>query len=125
VSPITVYGVAAGGRLAVTDRMGVALRYEWIEANDHIGCFAPSGPFFCGAVGQDAHLQEITGTIDYALTDNLTLKLEGRYDWFTSQRSSDNFFVASSTPRTGGGGDNARFTSEDQVLAIIQAIYKF
>jgi hypothetical protein len=113
ISSLSLYGLAAGARLQVTDAMGVALRYDWVVAND----------FFFG--GPDATAQEITGTIDYALTDNLTLRLEGRYDWISAQGTPDDFFVASSTPRLGGFIDPLSFTSEDQAMALVQMLYRF
>ncbi len=45
---------------------------------------------------------EITATLDHALTDNLTVRVEGRYDWAKDNSSSDNFFTTA-RPAAGGG----------------------
>ena len=45
----------------------------------------PEDVFLRGSGSPDLTAQSITGTIDYALTDHLTVKLEGRYDWFSMQ----------------------------------------
>ncbi len=75
------WGIAAAGRYAFTDRLGFALRGEY--ASDKNGLFGLNnfgGPF--GPVGgqQSNQVWGITGTVDYLLAENLTLKAELRYD---------------------------------------------
>ncbi len=64
--PSTV-GIAVAARLAMSDSTGIAGRYEYV---DYDGMWA----------GGDNTLNTITATVDHALTDNLTAKLEFRYD---------------------------------------------
>jgi len=60
--------VAVGGRVGVTDKAGIGARFEYAHLDDD------------GLGGGDGDLYSITGTTDYALTDNLTWKLEAKYE---------------------------------------------
>jgi hypothetical protein len=120
-----ILGAAVGSRLALSDRTGVAIRYEYLQFQDTLLRFFTDGPaifdpkWFWGTA--DTTLQEITGTIDHALTENLTVLAEVRYDWATSEESDDYFFVAHDTD-----DDSDDFwTHDDQVLGIIQLMYRF
>jgi hypothetical protein len=121
VSSMRVYALAAAGRFAVTEALGFSLRYEFVYVEDHPLVFSPVGPFPGGSFTQDGQGMSLTGTFDYALTDNLTVKVEGRYDWAGSQESPDNFFTSSDI----GAGDIDYLTKEDQFLGILQMLYSF
>jgi hypothetical protein len=105
------YGVAAAGRLALSERLGVALRAEWANL-DFDGAGAASD--------QELEVWGLTGTVDYDLTNRLRLRGELRYD---NVRSSDalfqNLFLDSplATPPVG--------SEDDQVVGLIEAIYSF
>ena len=53
---------------------------------------AGEGADCCESNGQDLDLFSLTGTLDHALTDNLTVRVEGRYDWGEDNMSPDNLF---------------------------------
>jgi hypothetical protein len=63
------FGISVGTRVGVTDDMGVGGRFEF-------GTFDNDG----NASFMDGELYSITGTIDYALTDNLTWKSEAKWE---------------------------------------------
>jgi hypothetical protein len=111
-SSLTIYGFAGGARYAFTEAAGFSLRYEYLHLND-IGVTELGG-----FPGMDIALNEITGTIDYALSDNLTLKAEGRYDWGWIQEASNNLFANRDGDFSSGG-------KKDQLLGIIQLMYTF
>ena len=113
------YGLALAGRYAVTERLGVALRGEWLRDDpdkDKLPVVFVDGPEF----DQFA----ITGTIDFALTNHLQLRSEVRYDWADSDAR---IFV----PGTGlipleqyywkGNGR----ADTNQTVALVEAIYTF
>ena len=105
----TVHGISVATRLAVLDTTGIAVRGEVVIDGD--GIF--------GAVGNTGtgNLWGITGTIDHALTDNLTSKIEVRHDGI-----SDGY-------RAGGDGFwNSAGTATDkknQTIFIAQLVYEF
>ena len=131
VSSMRIYALAAAGRFGITESTGFTLRYEWIYVEDHPACFDPTGAalFFCPNTvpprltsgTQDGQIMALTGTLDHALTDNLTVRVEGRYDWAGSQDSPDDFFTASDIET----GSDAYFTRRDQFLGIVQMLYSF
>ncbi len=99
------YGVAVAGRYAFTDRMGLALRGEWVDLN-----FKHSR--------DDFQIWGVTTTVDYSLTSNLKLRGEVRYDNSKSSSPSALFFKR----------DNAlagRGTKGDQVAAGVEVLYTF
>lgn len=105
------YGVAVAGRYALSDRMGLALRGEWVDLQ-----------FESRAVPDpNLRLWGLTGTLDYALTAQLKVRGELRYD---NVRSSDaafqNAFLDSRS-----SGMSPRATEDDQVVGLIEAIYSF
>lgn len=126
VSTMRVYALAAAGRFGITEALGFSLRYEFVYVEDHPAVFftgagGPVPPEIGGSFTQDGQIMALTGTFDYALTDSLTVKVEGRYDWAGSQESPDNFFASSDI----GAGDQDYFTREDQFLGIVQMLYSF
>ena len=122
-SSLTVYGFAAAGRYAITDSTGISLRGEYLIGNDAGVLFTPDGlglNFGPGGSSSDIDLWAITSTVDHALTDNLTVRVENRVDWGSAQGTKDRFFVKSST------SDNGRIWSKStQVLSLVQLLYRF
>ena len=98
--PSTV-GIAVAARLAMSDSTGIAGRYEYV---DYDGMWA----------GGDNTLNTITATVDHALTDNLTAKLEFRYD-----TSDVNQYVPRGVPPA------ITFTEDSQTLGVAQLLYEF
>jgi hypothetical protein len=107
LTPVDIHTVAIASRYGITERLGVALRgeYQWWNLAS-----AGSVP--------ELQLWALTGTVDYALTDNLILKAEARYDVGKIRGDSDDFFL------DGGDGPTA-FDDNDQVLGLLQMMYKF
>ena len=97
------WGVATGGRFAVTDRTGISLRGEYVaDNNNFLGfCSLPNSDFRGGvdycysmvdgyedyAVETDVKIFGITATVDHLLTDQLMVRGEVRWD---NVRHSDN-----------------------------------
>ena len=95
------WGVATGGRFAITDRTGVSLRGEYVaDNNQFLGfCALPNSngvssrdPCFFGfdeepIVVTDVKIFGITATVDHLLTDQLMVRGEVRWD---NVRHSDN-----------------------------------
>ena len=78
------WGVAAAARYAINDRLGLALRGEFIQDNRNLfGATDRIGD------ATDLDAWGFTLTADYAITDNLTLKAEGRFDRFDFIRPDD------------------------------------
>jgi hypothetical protein len=124
VNQMDIYALSLAGRFGITERLGLALRYEMLYVEDHPAIFLPQGPVFApGPVGQgrDGTLMSFTTAFDYALTDNLTVRAEGRYDWGNSAHSRDNFFTAADT----APDNDEYFTNSDQFLGIVQMLYSF
>jgi hypothetical protein len=121
VSSMRIYALAVAGRFGITERTGFALRYEFMYLEDHPFIFESDGVDDGGSGTQDANFWSITGTLDHALTDNLTVRAEVRYDWSGSQESPDNFFATSQVE----ADDDDYFTKRDQVLGVVQMLYSF
>jgi hypothetical protein len=122
---MNIYGVSGGARWGFIERAGMAVRFEWLRGEFHPYFFGfPIPPFgsqtFCCAnIGQDVDLFSVTGTLDYALTDNLTLKVEGRYDWGKDNKSSDDLFQSA---RELG---YPQYTHSGQGLGLVEMLYRF
>lgn len=103
------YGVSVGGRLALSDRMGVALRGEWVDLAFDV----------VGSPDQAQKIIGLTGTVDYLLTADLMVRGEVRYDNLRSGTSAfkNGFFDSRS------GGPMA--VEDDQVVGLVEAIYSF
>jgi hypothetical protein len=141
-------GIAAAGRYAVTDATGISLRGEYINSNDnYLGMASPvnlatiapdildatsflSTDPFPGTIGtavpgwykEDQQLYSLTGTVDHALTEHLSVKAEVVY-----QRGNANH-------KDNGATSNSYFCnkscqgnrlSKDQVLLGAQMTYEF
>ena len=126
--------VAGAARLAVTERTGISTRLEYIRGDDVFEEIEDDGAWFGGDYGRqpsgDVDIWAVTGTVDHALTDNLIVKLEGRWDWANVKGAQDELFV----DNCDSGGDSmgssaasscAYFEQQDQWLALIQMLYQF
>jgi hypothetical protein len=100
------WGFAAASRLAITEKIAAALRGEFVKAPGQ-------------AVAGDITLWSLTGTVDYALTDNLKLRTEVRYDSGSIDGAEDTLYIS------GNNGVVPVFTKDDQVLALAQLLYTF
>jgi hypothetical protein len=102
------YGVALAGRYAWNDRIGTALRLEYV-ADDRAAFGFPD----------EADLWSITATVDYSLTEHLILKGEIRHDQGQIDKSPDHLFIED--------GDRApdSYTDQDQTTIGAQVIYVF
>jgi hypothetical protein len=103
-------GVAVAGRVGLTDKIGAALRGEYVKFNDN------DDP--------NAELWTITGTLDYALTDHLTAKAEVRYDYVNENEVDDAAFAKGSFV-PGGGSSGDRGMSNHQTVGLVEVVYEF
>jgi hypothetical protein len=119
--------VAVGGHLVITEATGFSLRGEYVLGDDVFqGSPVVAGdpaypglPTFAGAT--DIDLFSITGTFDHRLAENLTLRLEGRYDVADLDAVPDTFFVSGNDP----GSVSSLYRRGDQVLALVEVLYEF
>jgi hypothetical protein len=119
LSGLTIWGIAAAGRYAITEATGFSLRYEYL-AFDNYG--TPQNSY--------SDLMELTATLDHHLTDNLVVSAEARWD---RGRSEDlpNYLFVDSIPGSAGdppidfGDFIAGGKSNHQVLGIVQLRYDF
>jgi len=104
------YGIAAAGRVALTDNTGLALRYEYIRATQSY----TGGPL--------AEIQSLTGTIDHSLTDDLKIRFEARWDHIL-----DNELIAFVNGQNGANNSSgASLSSRDsQVVGLAEIYYEF
>jgi hypothetical protein len=77
------WGIGLGARMAINDRMGVAMRGEYMK--DKAGSVgAPFGNipalFLVSSGGTPAEIWEITTTVDYTVVENLVVRGEVRWD---------------------------------------------
>lgn len=126
------WGIGVGGRMAINEKMGLAARYEY--AADQDGFFnltdptnllcpigAPIGANTCtnaivqadSVNGLNSEVASITGTLDYALVENLVIRGEIRYDRVRS-RGTNQFYK-------GKGSRDVR----NQTTVGAQVYYKF
>jgi hypothetical protein len=117
---MNAYGIASAARWGFTERAGVALRFEWLRFEGHPYTFFFNQVQCCTSLGQDLDAFSLTGTLDYALTDNLTVKAEARWDWAEDNLSRDDFFT---TARPWGYSET--YTRKDQVMGLIEMLYRF
>jgi hypothetical protein len=100
------YGVAVGGRYAVTERLGAALRAEYVADDREYFGFV-----------DEADIWSLTGTVDYAITDQLTLRGEVRYDSGQIDKAPDDLFIDPSWTNP--------YDEHDQTLVGAELIYQF
>jgi hypothetical protein len=120
---MNVYGIATAVRWGFLENTGVAVRFEWLRAETHpywllANDFIDPGEFDSFG-GRNLNLFSLTGTIDHALTDNLTLRVEGRYDWAEDDTHPDDFFTTARPI----GYDN--YTRQDQGMGLVEMLYRF
>lgn len=108
------YGFAMAGRYAVTDRLGVSLRGEWMRDIEST-FFNPNG---AGVLGERSSVYEITGTVDYALTQNLIARAEFRHDRGQLENTSDRLF-------RGDSDTSSNSMQKNQQTLAAELIYKF
>ena len=102
------YGVAVAGRYAWSERMGTALRLEYVADNRASFGFP-----------DNANIWSITATADYALTERLILKGEIRHDQGQIESSSDHLFIDDGDRLPGV------YTNSGQTVLGAQVIYNF
>ncbi|MEN8184945.1 MAG: outer membrane beta-barrel protein [Myxococcota bacterium] len=128
-SQVSAWGVAAAGRYAVNDRMGVAVRAEYLDDQDSFftglavpGAFTTAGSL--APAGDSTKLYSLTGTVDYSLTEQLVVRGEVRYDLadidtgnsgLPAGYSRDEVFI----------GSKAGKLEDDQLTAGVEVIYNF
>ena len=98
-------GIAVATRVAITDSTGIAGRVEFVAA-------AIDGDSATGK-DTDEHMGSLTGTVDHALTEDLTLRGEARWDHV--------FKGGDLLPQGSGGGSG----QEDQLVGIVELLYSF
>lgn len=99
------YGIAIGGRYALTDRMGAALRAEYLADDREYFGFA-----------DEADLWSITATVDYAITEQLMFRGEVRHDNGQIDKGPDDLFIDDGT---------IMYDNASQTLVGAELIYKF
>jgi hypothetical protein len=117
---MNIYGISTGARWGFLESTGLAVRFEWLRAEYHPLLLPETGAILFGSVGQDADFFSITGTLDHALSENLSVRLEGRYDWADINVGPDNFF---STARS--NSSEADYTRDGQGLGLVEMMYRF
>jgi len=134
------WGAALYARQAITDKLGVSVRGEYIQ--DHNSFFCVQTGFFCTVVpipggtfaqvspgaplgfpNDNAKVYEFTGTIDYSITQQLITKLELRYDALSN---IDGVSTHGSFP-VGyiNNESNGLFNFNHQLVAGAEILYKF
>jgi hypothetical protein len=115
------WGLALAGRYAWTDRLGTALRAEFVdddgrEFTGHSGGGCSGVDAGGGNVETECQIVSVTSTVDYKLTDALTIKGEFRWDKaYLNGLSDENVFSDSDGPGS----------ADDQFLVGFEAIYEF
>ena len=102
------WGIAAAGRYAMTDRMGVALRAEFVQDSSGRLGITQANRGAASAV-DDNQVWGLTATVDYTLVENLLMRLESRYD---RVNHSGEFF-------------NRNGLDRDQWVLLAEAVYTF
>jgi hypothetical protein len=123
-SDVSAWGVAAAGRYALNEKLGLALRAEYLNDQDgfftglaFLGAATCSGGVPCGVPNKQVELYSLTGTADYSLTEQLMLRGEVRYDTANVDRGSDKIF--------NGDSGATRDFEDDQITAGVEVIYNF
>jgi len=115
---LNTQAIAIAGRLGILDSTGIALRYEYVHSVDQTPAGAGNGGYVNTQIGgrlatNTLDAQSVTGTIDHALTDNLTAKFEVRYD-----NTDPGVFLHKD-------GTTTPFSYEGQTVALVQLMYEF
>ena len=121
------WGVATGGRYAVTDRTGISLRGEYVADNDNFFGFGalandtvPLAPQT--VVPTDVKIFGITATVDHLLTDQLMVRGEVRWDNVRHSGNTGNgeFFNGSLD-----GSESDLGLKANQVVLGAEVVYNF
>jgi hypothetical protein len=117
------WGVALAGRYGITERLGFALRGEFVQDNrNYLRWESGTVPI----IPVDVDIWGFTGTFDYTITDNLIVKAEFRYDsvdFPADGTFGSNNFV--SGQECGNVADNSCYTKSDQWLTGLEVTYRF
>ncbi len=105
-------GFAAAGRYALTEKMGLAGRAEWLQLGSD------------GFDNDDLQLFGLTGTVDYLLTGNLMVRGEVRWDQRTGGDIGNIYFESGGATR-GVPGGGQEVTKQNQVVVGAEVIYTF
>ncbi|MCP4003023.1 MAG: carbohydrate porin [bacterium] len=109
------WGVAVGSAIDLSDKLSLALRGEYfVDENGYRLGFGPT----TGAK-TDMNAYSLTGTLGYALTSNLSARMEVRYDRLDASGSIDEVFP---TGNTLGASPNME---EDGVTGYFEVSYSF
>ena len=123
------WGVAAGGRFAITDRTGVSLRGEYVQDDKNFlgfGGFSSTvidGVVFTDFVPTNIETWGVTATLDHLLTDQLMVRAEVRWDAIdktTDGVQDGEFFHGKFDP-----GETDLGLADDQVVLGAEVIYNF
>ncbi len=100
------WGIAWATRVQATEDLGTALRVEYVEDNKN----------FLGLVGErDSQVYAVTGTVDYALTSNLMVRGEVRFDHVKENRQGNLREFLDDSPNG----------NSSQVVAGAEVVYTF
>jgi hypothetical protein len=120
------WGVAVGSKFQMTEKVGFAIRGEYFEDDENVRntAFGLGGiPFGLGVESADVRLYSLTGTMSYALANNLKLRGEVRWD-----HADNDVSPASGSSNVGGDifpkGKNGRLDDES-ILGIVEVSYIF
>lgn len=117
------WGISLATRYAWTERLGTALRYEFVDDDGQVyGC---SGAQPASNLETECQIHSLTLTSDFALTDALTIKGEVRYDVADIHDNSDDVFFDNDTGARRAAGLAAPTRGDDQVVVGVEAIYAF
>jgi hypothetical protein len=115
------HGIALAGRMEVFPDFGVALRGEYINEDPASSTNGDESLIIINPGSSDEGTNEIwsiTGTVDYALTDHLTVKSELRWDKVTGNKTRGN---CCEFPE----GGPTSFGDTDQMVWLLAAEYVF
>ena len=100
--------------------LGLALRGEYVDDEDSF--FSGLGLNNFAVPGDSTELWSVTGTADYALTEQLMVRAEVRWDTADLDNASDEvFFDRGAQPP---GRPSARY-ERDQIVAGVEVLYNF
>jgi hypothetical protein len=108
------WGVAVAGRAALTERLGLALRGEYVDDQDSF--FTRLGTSGFANPGDATKIFSVTSTLDYSLTEKLLVRGELRYDVADVQGTNDDAVYQD---------DEAGEFEDDQMVAGVEVVYKF
>lgn len=114
------YGVAVAGRQQLTDRLGAAARIEYARMDAAYNRSIDQG--FAGGVFQQSEMMTFTATLDKALTDCVTARVEGRYDLNLSNAP---LFAFDNRSSPSPGSSAALSDRDDQLTLLAQIFYEF